>query len=156
MAARGIRQYIDRKVLGKAGASLLIGLGIATVIVVEYLRGEIAPVSILAGGLTGFATGIALSRSRHLEWSAEERKVMAHIDWAGATILVLYMLLVLNREWLFGHWVSVEQLAKFSLCFTAGTMFGRVRGTRLAVRRVVRKVGGTAPRQAGTSQAERE
>ena len=91
-----------------------------------------------AGGLfAGFAIGIFASRIRRMEWDGTAGRVIAHIDWIGAVILVCFVVGNLLREWVLGHWVDGAALTTLGMCVTAGVLTGEVIGTRRRVRSVL-------------------
>jgi hypothetical protein len=91
-----------------------------------------------AGGLlAGVAVGIVASRIKRMDWDGPTGRVVAHIDWIGAVILVCFVVGNLAREWVLGHWVEGAALTTLGMCVTAGVLSGEVIGTRRRVRSVL-------------------
>jgi len=60
---------------------------------------------------------------------------------------------LVGRNWLFGYWVQASDLMGFTLCFTAGTMIGRVGATRRGIRLVLYAVSVISSEEPGSSQS---
>jgi hypothetical protein len=113
------------------------------VIAIEVLRQNLGIGLIFVGTLTGFLIGIILSRMYRLAWDQETTKVVSQFDLIGRIILAVYILFMVGRNWILGYWVPASDLTGFILCFTAGTMIGRVGGTRRGIRLMLQVLGAT-------------
>jgi hypothetical protein len=89
------------------------------------------------GFLTGLLAGLFLSRMYRLDWNEETRMVVSRLDLIGRIILAAYVFFMVGRNWIFGHWVQASDLIGFFMCFTGGTMMGRVGATRRGIRLVL-------------------
>ena len=104
------------------------------------------------GFLVGFLVGLFLSRMYRLDWNLETTKVVSQLDLIGRIILATYVLFMVGRNWILGYWVPASDLMGFILCFTAGTMIGRVAGTRRGIRLVLHALDVIKSEEPGSSQ----
>jgi len=132
---------VDRRVRGQALVTSAIGLVVLGLAVADLVRGTIGPLGATAGFLGGALVGVVAARVNHLTWDAEARKVVGRIDRIGFAILVAMVLAHLGRDWLLGHWVHGAVLTALGVWISAGTLTGRVLGTRHGVITVLRTVG---------------
>ena len=120
---------------------MVVWLILASVTAVDVLRKNLDMDLAFVAFLTGFLTGLFLGRMYRLDWSKEKTKVVSQLDLIGRVILAAYVLFMVGRNWIFGYWVQASDLMGFILCFTAGTMIGRVGATRRGIRLVLYAVG---------------
>ena len=116
---------------------LIVWLLLIGVVGIEVLQQNFDIGLSLVAFISGFLGGIFLSRIYRLDWSAETTKVVSRLDLIGRIILAAYVLFMFGRNWIFGYWVQASDLMGFTLCFTAGTMIGRVGATRRGIRLVL-------------------
>ena len=150
---RPVRQYVDHRLRVRLRVFLVIWLIIISVIAVEVLRQNIDIGLAFVGSLIGLLSGFVLSRVQRLDWDQETTKVVSQLDWLGRTILATYILFMVGRNEIIGYWVQASSLMGFTLCFTGGTMIGRVGGTRRGIRKMLQAVGIINLEESGGSQA---
>jgi hypothetical protein len=136
-----VRQHVDHRLRVRLRVFLIVWLILASIIAVNVLRQNLNMGLAFAGFLTGFLTGLFLSRMYRLDWSEETTKVVSQLDLIGRIILAAYVLFMVGRDWIFGHWVQASDLMGLIMCFTAGTMIGRVGATRRGIRLVLHALG---------------
>ena len=85
-----------------------------------------------------YVVGIIVSRSYHLSWDEETNNVIGRIDWIGAILLVCYLVFVFTKSYFAGFYVQGAALFAVVLGITAGTMLGRVLGTRRGINRLLK------------------
>jgi hypothetical protein len=136
-----VRQHVDHRLRVRLRVFLIIWLLLASVVAVEALQQKLEMGLAFVGFLVGFLAGLILSRMYRLDWSEETMKVVSQLDLIGRIILGTYILFMVGRNWIFGYWVQASDLMGFILCFTAGTMIGRVGATRRGIRLVLYAVG---------------
>lgn len=135
------RKPISRRLLVQLRIFGVIFLVMLGVLIYDVARGQLS-VGTGAGGLAlGLVLGVLVSRMYRLSYDEEEGQVAGRIDWVGGVILLLYVTFAFFRNTLFGPWVDAAQLAGFGLSVSAGTMLGRLVGTRRGIRRVLEAWG---------------
>ena len=149
-------RHSDRRILAQVAILACVGLIMLGLLVREAIHGTIGLAWVVVGLLAGAAVGEVASPIKHVQWDEEVRKVVARLDWIGAVILVVYLALMLSRDWVLGHLVHGAALAALGLSVTAGAMGGRAMGTRRAVRAVLRAVGLLAPADSEPGTEERD
>ena len=115
----------------------MIWLLLASAMTVDVIQQRFDIGLAFVGFLVGFLAGLFLSRMYRLDWNEETMKVVSQLDLIGRIILAAYVSFIVGRNWIFGYWVQVSDLMGFILCFTAGTMIGRVGATRRGIRLVL-------------------
>jgi len=136
-----VRQHVDHRLRVRLRVFLIIWVILAWAVAVEVLQQNLDIGLAFVGFLVGFLAGLFLSRMYRLDWSEGTTKVVSQLDLAGRIILAAYVLFMVGRNWIFGYWVQASDLMGFILCFTAGTMIGRVGATRRGIRLVLYAVG---------------
>jgi len=140
---------VDRRIRGHNVVMAVIGLVVVGLAVADLLRGTIGPFGAAAGFGGGALAGVIASRVNRFHWDAGTERVVAHIDRVGLAILGVVVLAHLTRDWLLGHWVHGALLTALGVWISAGTLAGRVLGTRRRVTAVLRTVrpvpGRTSP-----------
>ena len=106
-------------------------------IVVEVL-GRFGIPFVLIGVLIGLVIGIIVSRSYRLSGDAETNKVISHIDWIGAALLVCYLVFIFTKSYFLGFYVQGAALFAIILGITAATMLGRILGTRHGMNKLLK------------------
>ncbi|MDB5204702.1 MAG: hypothetical protein JWP09_730 [Candidatus Taylorbacteria bacterium] len=134
-----IHPHIERKLLTRLYIFLAISIAIMLYIIREVWIGNIFWLLALAGVCIGSVVGIILGRLMGVAWHKETEKVISKMDTAGAIALVLFIVIDMSREWVFGHWIHGVQLSVFTLCILAGALFGRFLGMRSSVFQVLKE-----------------
>ena len=111
-----VREHLDRRLLMLLRLFCAIFLVISGLIIVAVFRQTIEIKIAIGGILIGLVVGIVLSRMYHLAWDEQAAKVVGQIDWIGGVILILYIVFLLGRNWLFGHWVQADFLLTLGVC----------------------------------------
>jgi hypothetical protein len=133
----------------------MIWLLLALAMTVDVIQQKFDIGLAFVGFLVGFSAGLFLSRMYRLDWNEETMKVVSQLDAIGRIILAAYVLFMVGRNWIFGYWVQASDLMGFILCFTAGTMIGRVGATRRGIRLVLYAVGAIKSDEPGSSRTGR-
>ena len=130
----------------------MIWLLLASAMAVDVIQQRFDIGLAFVGFLVGFLAGLFLSRMYRLDWDLETTKVVSQLDLIGRIILAAYISLLIGRNWILGYWVPASDLMGFILCFTAGTMIGRVGATRRGIRLVLYAVGVIKSEEPGSSR----
>ena len=138
---RPVRQHVDHRLRVRLRIFLIIWLVLVLVIAIDAIWQEFDIGLAFVGSLTGLLIGLFLSKMYRLDWDQETTKVVSQLDWIGRIILAAYVLFMVSRDWIFGNWVQISDLMVFTLCFTAGTMIGRVAGTRRGIKTILQALG---------------
>jgi len=146
---RPVRQHVDHRLRVRLRVFLIVWLLLIGVIGIEVVRQNFDIGLFLVASISGFLVGIFLSRVYRLDWSKETTKVVSKLDLIGSIILAAYVLFMVGRNWIFGYWVQASDLMGFTLCFTAGTMIGRVGATRRGIRIMLKVMGATSSEEPG-------
>lgn len=131
------RQYIEDRLIRRLRIYLIILLIIFAAIVVEVLEGRFGIAFVLIGVLIGLVIGIIVSREYHLSWDVETNSVIGHIDWLGAVLLACYLAFVITKSYFLGFYVQGAALFAIVLGITAGSMLGRILGTRHGINKLL-------------------
>jgi hypothetical protein len=131
---------VDRRIRGQNLAMAVIGLGVLGLAVADLVRGTISPVGATAGLVSGGVVGVLAVRINAISWDAGADRVAARIDRLGLLILIVVVVAHLTRDWLLAHWVQGTLLTALGMWISAGTLTGRVLGTRRGVTAVLRTV----------------
>ena len=131
---------VDRRIRGQNLATAVIGLVVLGPAVADLARGTIGPLGAAAGFVGGALVGVIAARVNRFSWDAGSRRVVARIDRVGLGILLVLVLAHLTRGSLLGHWVHSALLTALGVWISAGTVAGRVLGTRRRVTAVLRTV----------------
>lgn len=134
-------QYVDRSIRTQLLILTVIDLVMLGILAVDIAGGTLGLAAGVAGLLGGVALGVVASRIRRIEWDETASHVVAKLDAIGAIILVGYLGAMLARDWVLGHWAEGPALAALGLSVTAGTLAGRVLGTRRGVHKVLEALG---------------
>jgi hypothetical protein len=108
--------------------------------------------ALLAVGV-GLGIGLLMGRISLFSWDDEAKRVTSRVDRAGAILLIVYVLLVMNRREILGHWLTADTLAAASFAMAGGTLMGRNFAMRKRILGILTQVG-LIPSQAGGSQIE--
>ena len=135
------RANVDKKLKLRLRLYSLIFLVMLGVVVYNLVTGGLSLWLGLSSLGAGVLIGVFMSRMFSLSWDEQESVVIGRIDWIGGAILAAYILFALGRNWLFGLWVSGPALGAFTLSFFAGNMLGRVVGTVVGIRHILKAWG---------------
>ncbi|MDP3067011.1 MAG: hypothetical protein Q8N08_09775 [Methanobacteriaceae archaeon] len=112
-------------------------LVLLAVIIFEVVQSRFS-IQLAIGGISiGLVVGIIVSRTYHLSWDEETNKVIGQIDWIGAVILVSYLIFVFTKTDVVGYWKEGTSLFAIIIGITAGTMLGRVLGTKRGINKIL-------------------
>lgn len=136
-----LRENLSRRLLFRLRVFVVIWLATVLVIAINVFRFDVSIGPVVTGILLGLVIGIIVSRKYRLSWDEESAQVIAQVDWVGGIILAAYILLIIGRKWIFGHWIHAAPLAVFCLCISAGSLLGRFVGTASGVRHLLQACG---------------
>lgn len=128
---------IDKRILLKIRAFFFIYLVLLVMVIIDTVRFSVNFFTPILGILCGIAVGILFSRMSKLSWNESENKVISKMDYMGIALLILYLVFTVNRTWILEHFVHGRTLTVASLSVIAGTMFGRLLGTRMRLLRII-------------------
>ena len=133
-----IGQYLEGRLIRRIRILTIISLAMLAVIAFEVLHGTFDVLLVLGGVIIGLVVGIIASRMFHLSWDEESGNVIGRIDWIGVIILIFYISFMIARTLLLGYLIQGAPLFAIILSITAGTMIGRVMGTRRSIKKVLK------------------
>jgi len=133
-----INEYIDSKLIKRLRIYLVIMTIMLVLIAFEIIISPFTILMAIIGILIGFLLGGIISRIYRLSWDDETHNVIGQIDWIGGIILLFYLIFILTRAHYLGYWMQGAPLFAFILSLTAGTLLGRVMGTRRGIKRVLK------------------
>ena len=93
----------------------------------------------LVGVLLGVLIGFVVGRMYQFKWHIGTQKVISEMDTLGAVVLVAYLIFILSRTWIVGHWLLGPTAGAFSFSSIVGVMIGRVIGATNGVRAILIK-----------------
>ena len=131
------REKVDKKLIIRQRIYVVAVIAIFLINVVNVYYARIAFVLALSGFLLSTAIGLLLSRMFKIFWHEGKGKVASKLDTIGTILLVFYILLELNRKWIFSHWLSGAELNSFVLIVLGGLLLGRFLGTRFLIKSVL-------------------
>ena len=146
------RQHVDHRLRVRLRIFLIVCLILVLGVTIDVLRHKLDISLVLVGSLTGFLIGLVLGRMYRLDWDREATKIVSRFDVVGRMILGVYILFMVGRDWILGFWIQASDLMAFILCFTAGTMIGRVAGRRRGIRKILQALGVAKLEKPGSSQ----
>ncbi len=95
----------------------------------------------MGGFILGYPIGLSVKRMHLLSWDAETNKAVMRMDRIGIAILVIYLLFVLFRRWIFSYWLQGHALTAFTFSVAAGAILGRLFSLRKRVRQILKEEG---------------
>ena len=146
---------VHRRIRTQALAIGVIALVVLGLAVADLVDGTIGLVGAVAGLVGGVVVGVVAARVNRFSWDAETGRVVARVDRIGLAILVAVVLAHLSRNWLLGHWAHGAVLTALGVWISAGTLIGRVLGTRRGVNAVLRAAGPKAVTDPATRPASK-
>lgn len=141
MKRQELRERIGPQLQTQLRLFLAICLVMLALLVIDVVQKEISVTLALLALVVGALLGLLVNRMNRLRWDEQAQTVIAQMDWIGGGILVAYLAFMFGRDWMFGHWLEGTALTAFGLGVTAGTMLGRVLGTRRGIRTLLESVG---------------
>ena len=137
-----IRNYhaqVENKLLLRQGIFIVILVVLLFMIVNHVLAGDIE--LILAGAVLFLSTllGLVFSRILNIFWHPTKAQVVGRLDFIGGVLLVVYVVIELERNWLFSEWFSGLKLMSLSLIVITGLLLGRFIGTFLKIHKVLQE-----------------
>jgi hypothetical protein len=137
---------VDRRIRGQGLVVAVIALVVLVLAVSDLAKGTIGPLGAAAAFAFGALVGVfAAARVNSFTWDEGNGRVVARIDRIGLAILVVLVLAHLLRSWVLGHWFQGALLAALGLWLSAGTLAGRLLGTRRGVSAVLRRADAQPP-----------
>jgi hypothetical protein len=137
---------VDRRIVIQVAVLALVALVLLGFTVWQVARDTLGPGWAIGGLLAGGAVGIVASRTKRLQWDDRTGRVISRIDRMGAVLLVAFLVSIIIRSWVLGHWVEGAALSALGLSITAGTLAGQALATRRGVREILHsaaRVGST-------------
>jgi hypothetical protein len=132
---------VDRRIVRQVIVLAVVALVLLGFVVWQVVRDTLGPGWAVGGLLVGSAVGIVASRTKRLQWDERTGRVISRIDRIGAVLLVAFLLSIIIRSWVLGHWVEGAALSALGLSITAGTLAGQALATRRGVREVLNSAG---------------
>lgn len=126
-------QYIDKRIINRLRIYLAVLLFLVVLIIFEVLKGTFSIQLVMVGIIIGLVVGTVVSRTYNLSWDEETSNVIGQIDWIGAVILVCYLIFIFTKTHFLGYLVQGTNLFGIIIGITAGTMLGRVMGTKRSI-----------------------
>ena len=113
-------------------------LGLALMLVIGLLLGEIALLRAATAVLAGIPLGLILSRVQRVAWSRDAQLLTATIDALGVVMLLLFWsLLTLRARWLLGVTDSLVEVAAIGMATASGILMTRLWSLRQAIQRAL-------------------
>ena len=94
---------------------LFISIALTIYIISEVVIGNMSLLLAISGICIGMFAGIIRGRFSGVVWHDEKEKVIAKLDTVGLIVLILFIIIDLNREWIFGHWIHGVELSFFTV-----------------------------------------
>lgn len=135
---QAIKEYTDSRLIKRLRIYLIITFIMLLVIAFEVIISSFTILTAIIGIAIGFLVGRIISRIYHLSWDEETHNVIGRVDWIGGIILVSYLVFVFTRAHYLGYWIHGTPLFAFILSLTAGTLLGRVMGTRRGIKKILK------------------
>ncbi len=130
--------YLDKRLIFRLRIYTLVMIFMLLVISGEVLSGTFSVAWALGGILIGLGVGTLATRMYRLSWDEDTSHVISRIDWIGGIILICYLTFVFTRTYYLSYWVQGAPLMGIIFSITAGTMLGRVLGTRRGIKKVLK------------------
>ncbi len=141
-----VRRHIDHRFILQLRLFSIIFLITLGLVILAIVRQTIALGLATGGILIGLVIGIVVSRMYRLSWDEQTAKVVGQIDWIGGAILAMYIVFLLGRNWIVGHWVQADTIVAFGVSISTGSMLGRVVGARHGILKTLEALGVLKPR----------
>jgi len=133
-----ITQKVDPRIITRLRIYFIVMIILLVIIIFEVFQGTFNILWPFLGILIGLVIGIIVSRMYNLGWEEESNNVVGNIDFIGAVILVCYLIFIFTKAQFLGYWVQGNTLFAIILGITAGTMLGRVLGTKKGIEKILK------------------
>jgi hypothetical protein len=134
------RKHIDKRLRSRLRLYLILAAVMVGIVISNWLRHRLSLEFSIIDMVAGVMVGIISSRMFHISWDHDAQKVVSQMDLLGGIVLGTYIVFEITREVLFNHYLASLALAA-TLAFAAGTMIGRVLGTRGKIVKILREQG---------------
>jgi hypothetical protein len=131
-------KHLDSRLVRRIRIYTLIAIIMLIFVSFEVFIGNVDAILVISGILIGLLIGIVATRIYRLSWDEETSTVIANMDWIGAAILIFYLIFIFTRAKYLGYWVQGTTLLTIILTLTAGTMMGRVLGTKHDIKKILK------------------
>lgn len=136
-----IRDHVHKKIINRQRLFWVFMLVFIVISIYNILIGNIDLPLTLVGVLLGMLIGFVVGRMYQFKWHSDTQKVISQMDTLGAVVLVAYLIFVLLRTWIIGHWLFGPTAGAFSFSSIVGIMIGRVIGATNGVRAILIREG---------------
>lgn len=133
-----IHPYIEKKLIIRLYVLLVISIALAIYIIKEIVVGDMSLLLGISGVCIGMVAGIIRGRLSGVVWHEKKEKVIAKLDTAGVLILVVFVIIDIKREWIFGHWIRGVELSLFTVSVLSGLLAGRFFGMKSNVMKILK------------------
>ena len=131
--------HVDKKLRFRIIVYFVISFIMFCVVFFDIFKQYIHPLLAAICVIVGVGIGIITTRMFHISWDQDTKKVMARLDLFGGIILVGYICVSFMRGRIIGQYVHGPAVGAVSFSFLAGTMLGRVLGTRGKVMKILKE-----------------
>lgn len=138
---KSVKHHIDKKLRFRFILYFVILIIMTCIMFFDIYKAYISLVLAVASVTIGSLIGIITSRMYHISWNHDAKKVMARIDTFGVIILVCYIISSIFRHFIIDYYVHGPTVGAVTFSFLAGTMLGRVLGTRGKIMQVLHEQG---------------
>lgn len=128
---------VDKKLIIRQRIFLILVLILIIIDILNIIDHKLNIFLAIIGFIFSITIGLFLSRMFKIFWHEEKEKVVSKLDTVGFLFLILYIIIELSKEWIFGHWLSGETLTSFSLIILTGLILGRFLGTVNEIDRIL-------------------
>lgn len=130
------KRYIDRRLFMRLIIFAIVSLILVGVVIFNIASGKIN-IFYGTGGLgVGLIVGFLAGRMFNIFWHPEDEKVVSRLDAMGIAILILYIIMEIERDWIFGHWMTGPMLPAFSFAVLTGLILGRFLSMVFKIRKI--------------------
>jgi hypothetical protein len=132
-------KHIDTKLRFRLRIYIAISIILVGLLIYNVATGALRIDLGLLGLAGGILIGIVTSRMFHTSWNHDTQKVVSRLDIFGVGILILYIFFELFRDPIVGYFTHDTQVGTVGFAVLAGSMFGRVLGTRGQIMKILRE-----------------
>lgn len=130
-------KHIERKLVVRLIIFFVISLVLMGIAVFNVISGKIGVLHGSGGLILGLIVGFLAGRMFNIFWHPESERVVSRLDAMGVMILALYIIMEIERKWVFGHWIEGPALAAFSFVVLTGLILGRFLSMVLKIRKIL-------------------
>src|SRR5579864_8869067 len=133
MAIKSLRNHshhLDKRLRFRLRLYVFITIILLCILIYDMARGALQLDYGFLGLLTGAGVGIISSRMFHTSWDKDAKKVISRLDTFGLGILILYIVFEVLQDKIVTLFTHDVQVATTGFAILAGSMLGRVIGTR--------------------------